>query len=997
MQAQESGEYGEHQLKPDAASKLPKEQTLLFKRLIIDNFGLHASLTVNFAEKPIILISGANGSGKTQVLEALLLVLGHWSRRMRSSGFGKFVGEHGKSATVRIDIENPRIGGMRLYNVPDPDLGPLLDLPTISVEAKLYKSGRVIYRLNGTTRIASRPVTRNDIQRIFAAVNLRANNPLLFTQEGSIDVFSSKSPKKQLEALLEATSLQEYFEDISDAKNAVENCMKDITSLKRRVTDEEQRLQFFEAALEQLRQKEKLEAQKHDLEIEYAWSLVAEKETLLSELSQRISGLKENLSKLEMKTNDLSVRENEYRLQQRSLTHHLETLNDKIESAQKVITETEMDLQVNSRALSEADQKIKKYETQLARVDEQLLKQESGEIQHEIRALEHAIRTLTTKRKTLEDEFKELSRQISSLEQQFSRIANESGVRRMLQFERRMQIGSKTFQEHLRSESLNNRVIGPLLSLIRIKKGEEDWEAAVKNQIGRNLYAFLALDADAFRAAKRLFDSKWPDRKPPLIVAKVQPETSTDEEQPNHPAVRNWIHNLVDGNPVALTFLRSVVRRAVAEDHSDPNILADAARAIRASILSKDCKSYYLPIGAFGRPPLPIYAHLGTPLHSLDADPVSIKAQIDQLNAKQFKTKEEEIQIRTQILTLQEQLTNLKTSDEKLTSQMTFLTEELNAAKANIKVLKNSVSEAATRRTLWQEQLETLKDQQKEAKQDRKTIQGKLDQIKPQLTLLKQKIAEKNTELKDYEIQVPHIQQDLDAKYQTAQLKGLRPPIVREPQEVRIDLSKVNGQLELIKESKFDIEKYENQKMLFERVSQEFKQMKQHLAGLQEDLFNRLEAWEQQLTKTLEQLTRLMKLLLQPTFHDIRLSITEIQDPKHAKLSIKVALREGEWRAYHELSGGQRVLVGEALILALHSLEKSPLHAIDEFTQRLDVTNKTVVLNMVRETVTFLSEQQGYTPQFLLIAPDTLGMQLDEKVHHLVFTLANMNEPTSRR
>ena len=51
-------------------------------------------------------------------------------------------------------------------------------------------------------------------------------------------------------------------------------------------------------------------------------------------------------------------------------------------------------------------------------------------------------------------------------------------------------------------------------------------------------------------------------------------------------------------------------------------------------------------------------------------------------------------------------------------------------------------------------------------------------------------------------------------------------------------------------------------------------------------------------------------------------------------LSIDVKRRGREWRDLAHLSGGEKVLTVEAMILSLHLLSDSPVHAIDEFTQR---------------------------------------------------------------
>ena len=55
---------------------------LFLRKISIKNFMLHSD-TELLIKKPILIISGANGSGKTQILEALMILLGEKSPRSR--------------------------------------------------------------------------------------------------------------------------------------------------------------------------------------------------------------------------------------------------------------------------------------------------------------------------------------------------------------------------------------------------------------------------------------------------------------------------------------------------------------------------------------------------------------------------------------------------------------------------------------------------------------------------------------------------------------------------------------------------------------------------------------------------------------------------------------------------------------------------------------------------------------------------------------------------
>ena len=51
-------------------------QNVVFQELFLENFMAHQSTHITFRDKPIIVVTGSNGSGKTQIIDALMLCLG---------------------------------------------------------------------------------------------------------------------------------------------------------------------------------------------------------------------------------------------------------------------------------------------------------------------------------------------------------------------------------------------------------------------------------------------------------------------------------------------------------------------------------------------------------------------------------------------------------------------------------------------------------------------------------------------------------------------------------------------------------------------------------------------------------------------------------------------------------------------------------------------------------------------------------------------------------
>ena len=107
-----------------------------------------------------------------------------------------------------------------------------------------------------------------------------------------------------------------------------------------------------------------------------------------------------------------------------------------------------------------------------------------------------------------------------------------------------------------------------------------------------------------------------------------------------------------------------------------------------------------------------------------------------------------------------------------------------------------------------------------------------------------------------------------------------------------------------------------------------------------------------------------------------------MHNPDAAGLRIELARREGtKLLDLSSLSGGEKILAVEALILAFHSLIESPLHVIDEFTQKLDSKIKAKALEMVLKSLEIQKQahqNSSYNPLFLLLCPDMLGVDTDD-------------------
>ena len=77
--------------------------------------------------------------------------------------------------------------------------------------------------------------------------------------------------------------------------------------------------------------------------------------------------------------------------------------------------------------------------------------------------------------------------------------------------------------------------------------------------------------------------------------------------------------------------------------------------------------------------------------------------------------------------------------------------------------------------------------------------------------------------------------------------------------------------------------------------------------------------------------------------------------------------------------------------MALHTMSDSPVHAIDEFTQRLDKSIAAAAFDIVRKTFEMTARTQRLlVPQFVLLCPEAFGLEENELIHHIVLVEAKL-------
>lgn len=971
----------------------------IFDNLVLYNFKMHKDTKLELSEVPIIVISGANGSGKTQILEALILAIGHTPSRLALSTYKELIGPFDDNSKITLKLNNPFVSDRRIFHSSDPELSSFIDADSFEIEVRINGDGTSRRRIIGI-KGNKQDVTKRQIQNLMKNIGIYDDTMLNFTEEGYLSSFAEGSPHKKLDTLLVATGLKEVFSSYVDSKKRLEEKEKEYSPLSLQYEREITKLKKLKENFDKLQKKRELVARYEFVERELAWFLALESKSLYENTSKQINSREEELNTLNI---DNKRVESEILIVKEQL--------DKFNLDVVDVKATIRNLSDNkNRYEGQKEEKVKRINTlgnEISTLDEQLknfTNIQSNEGLERKRVLQNALSSMREKEKQLYDELEasqhDLKRKMAQELQVKERIEDRSNLYgNITDFERRLIKDIIFFKEKLESSKYRKDIIGPIYEIISIKPGFEQYSDVIKAAIGRYLFGFVATTHEAYTESKRIYDEIFPTYKPNFTVGRVLEEEKGPkpkflvqlslETKPE--GIIDYATNLIEAPFQAKIYLKRFVKTLLASPKISPNLLTDYAKKYNTNILTTDGKSFYLSQEAYSNPPRKSNVKLGIGLSKYQ----SIERIREQLQQVQFdieKLTEDKIRINREISDVEDEKRQLEaqlkpwTLDEtaiedeflkveqlKTTAEAQIRTEEIgiNTLNSTISTLSNDLIEQETI-LKEKEHFYSLKKEEYDRLDDQiQVFMAKREKLIRQLEFL-------HAEFKEIDEQYQILMKE-------AEEKGSPPENIRgEHEEIFSEYNKIKGQLELL-EITPDIseEIIIEQEKHVEMIKEEAEKAEEHLNNLKVDLEKRISEWEGGLHHIVDHMNKMLNLLLQDIFLHVSIQIKNYNDERNAGLFIE-AETKGDNRKYRQLSGGEKTLLAQAIILALHMISQSPIHAIDEFTQKLDRKNKTLAFSMALLTYRLAKESRTITPQFVLITPSLDDVELSNEFSHKI-------------
>jgi chromosome segregation protein len=212
------------------------------KRIELKGFKSFGPQTVKVnLDKGFTAITGPNGSGKTNIMDACLFALGELStRRLRAENAAKliFYGseksgfEKSKMAKVVIQFDNA-------------DCVMPVDTTTVTVSREVYRNGISVYRLNG------RRISRQHILEILSVAAISSASQNIIPQ-GTITRLTDITPPERRKIIEDLVGIAQYDAEKADAEEKLRTADISIRTAMGRIDEVQKRLDDLERERNQL-------------------------------------------------------------------------------------------------------------------------------------------------------------------------------------------------------------------------------------------------------------------------------------------------------------------------------------------------------------------------------------------------------------------------------------------------------------------------------------------------------------------------------------------------------------------------------------------------------------------------------------------------------------------------------------------------------------------------------------------------------------------------
>jgi len=414
------------------------------KRIEIKGFKSFGPQTVKVVlDKGFTAITGPNGSGKTNILDALLFAMGELStRRLRAENAAKLI-FHGSE---KAGLEKAKMAKV-IIQFDNSDGRMAVDTSTVTVSREVYRNGQSVYRLNG------RRISRIHILEILSMAGISSMSQNIILQ-GTITRLTDISPMERRKIIEDLVGISQYDSEKAEAEEKLRTADISIRTAMGRIDEVQRRLDDLERERNELLRTNFIHGEMRKFEaIKISYDII--------QLQKKVEEASAQAEKVRLKVDKLRQLREERREKRREVEGEWRKLSSEIvEEGGSQVLRVQVKIGELKSKLTELATKISSGKTSLEglrQIKENNLQQYQS-IQKEIRENRLSIKHQRNEYEKLSDEINQKQAEHDNLAKEAAQLWENLGEnsKRIREIELKVDANSKRLA-FLRSEYLKNQ------------------------------------------------------------------------------------------------------------------------------------------------------------------------------------------------------------------------------------------------------------------------------------------------------------------------------------------------------------------------------------------------------------------------------------------------------------------------------------------------------------------------------------------------------------
>ncbi len=376
------------------------------KRIEINGFktfGLKTTLTF---DRGFTVITGPNGSGKTNIMDAVLFCLGELSaKRLRAENFSALIFNGGENSNIKKNKAKV------LIQFDNSDGRLPVETATVTISREIDKKGESIYRING------RRVPRSHLLEVLSVAGISPYGHNIIPQ-GMLTRMAEISTHERRKIIEDMLGIAQYDAEKAKAEVKLKEADMSIKTALGQISEVQKRVESLERERNNLLRYNFIKR-----EINYLESIKISRE--IRNLQSAIKKVSQDIANLEEKNKRLLESRESLRLKRREIESELRKLGfEETEEKRNRIVEIQINIGSLKSRLNDLSAKIRNGKANIERLKRlrENLQQQSKAIIEEIKNSEDRIKQLNLTLNQLDKKIKEKQASFDYVSKEISKI-----------------------------------------------------------------------------------------------------------------------------------------------------------------------------------------------------------------------------------------------------------------------------------------------------------------------------------------------------------------------------------------------------------------------------------------------------------------------------------------------------------------------------------------------------------------------------------------------